>query len=96
MFTPQTSLKMDCALAISFKILTLERTSTKVQNKSKVIDLAIRMELTRSILLPQLSGLLSNSNIHFRMCFYLVTYFPRVTVWLLWRSQARTISSPFN
>ena len=71
-------------------------TPTPVQNLSKLIDFVMRTELIQAILLPRLTDFLRNSTIHFRMCFYLLTCFLRVTVSLLCRSQARTISSPFT
>ena len=62
-----------------------------VQNWSKIcklIDLVIRIELTRTILMPRFSNFLRNFIIHFRMILYLETCFLRVTVSLLCRLQA--------
>ena len=56
----------------------------------------MRIEIKRAILMPRLADFLGNSAIHFRMFLYLVTCFLRVTVLLLCRSQARTISSQFT
>ena len=44
-----------------------------------MIDLKVRIDLTRAILMPQFSNFLRNSIIHFRMFLYLVTCFLRVT-----------------
>ena len=57
-------------------------------NNCIVIDLVIRIELTRLILMPGFSSFLRNSIIHFRMFLYLKTFFLRVTVSLLCRLQA--------
>ena len=59
-----------------------------VQNKSKLIDLVKRIELTRAILMPRFSNFLRNSTLHFGMFLYLVTCYLRGTVSLLWRLQA--------
>ena len=56
-------------------------------NNCTSIDLEIRIELSRAILMPRFSNSLRNSNIHFRMFLYLVTYSLRVTVPLLCRLQ---------
>ena len=52
-----------------------------------MIDLVIRIELTREILMPWFSNFHRNSIINSRMLLYLVTFFPRVTVSLLCRLQ---------
>ena len=75
---------------------TSQRTPNTIQNWSQLIDLVMRIELTRAILMPRFSNFLRNSTIHFDMCLYLVPYFLRVTVSLLCRSQGRTISSSFT
>ena len=58
-----------------------------VQN-CKLIDLVIRIELTRLIWEPRFSNFLKNSTIHFRMYLYFEMRFPRVMVSLLCRLQA--------
>ena len=65
-------------------------------NKSKLIDLVMRIELTREFLSSRLSDFQRNSIIHFRMFLSLVTCFLSVAVSLLCRSQARIITSPFT
>ena len=47
-------------------------------NNCKLINLVIRIELTRSIWMPRFSNFLTNSAIYFRMFFYLVACFLRV------------------
>ena len=63
--------------------LVSQRTPTpykiKVDN-CKFIDLVIKIELTRAILIPRFSNFLRNSRTHFRMFLYLKTCFLRVTV----------------
>ena len=54
-------------------------------NNCKLIDLVIRIQLTRAILMILFSNFLINSFIHIRMFLYLETYFLRVTVSLLCR-----------
>ena len=54
--------------------------------------LAIRIELTRTILTPRFSNFLRNLTIHFRMYLYLVTCLLFVSC----RPQGRTISSRFT
>ena len=58
-----------------------------VQNESKLIDLVIRIKLTRVISMPRFSNFLKNSSIHFHIFLYLVTCFLRVSVSLLCRLQ---------
>ena len=57
-------------------------------NNCILVELVVRIELTRAILMPRFSHFLRNSKIYFRMLFYLVTCFLRVTVSLLCRLQA--------
>ena len=90
------SLLMDCARAVSLKISTSQRTPNTIQNYSKLIDLVMRIQLTRTILIPRFSNFPRYTNINFRMCLYLVTWFLTVAVTLLCRSKGRTISSPFT
>ena len=52
-----------------------------------LIDLVIKIELTRAIFLPRFSNFLRNSTIDFRMFLYLITCFMRVKVSLLCRLQ---------
>ena len=61
---------------------------TTVQNESILIDLVIRIKLTRAILMPLFSNFLKNSTIHFHVFLDLVACFLRVTVSLLCWSQA--------
>ena len=56
-------------------------------NNGRLIDLVIRIESTRAILMPRFSFFLTNSTIHYRMFLYLETCFLRVTVSLLCRLQ---------
>ena len=56
----------------------------------------MRIELIRLILTLRLSNFLRNSTILFHRFLYWVTCFLRITVLLLCRSQARTISSPVD
>ena len=65
---------MDYELAVSLKISYLNGLSNTVQNLSKSIDLLIRIELTRAILMPRFSNFLRNSTIHFHT-FWLVFMF---------------------
>ena len=58
------------------------------QNKRKFVYLVMRIGLTRAILIPQHSDFLRNSTIQYSISLYLATCFVRVTVSLLWRSQA--------
>ena len=57
-------------------------------NNCKLIDLVIRIELPRAILMPRFSNYLRNSIIHFCMFLYLETCFLRVTASLLCRLHA--------
>ena len=66
---------------------TQTRYTIKVNN-CKLIDLVIRIELTRAILAPLFSNLLRNSTIHFWMFLYLENCFLRVRVSLLCRLEA--------
>ena len=66
---------------------------TPTTNKMKVsncelIDLVIRIEFTRLVLVAGFSNFLKNSIIHFRMILYLETCFLRVKVSMLCRLQA--------
>ena len=61
----------------------------------KIIDLATRIELTLSILMPRPWNLPRNSTIHFYICSYSV-YLLRVIGSTLWRSQFHNISSLFT
>ena len=63
-------------------------TPNTVQNKIELINLVIRIELTRSILMPRFSNFLGNSIINFPIFLYVETYFLRVAVSLLCRLQA--------
>ena len=65
----------------------LQNHTIKVNN-SKLIDLVIRIALTRVILMLWFSNFQRKSIINFRMFLYLETYFLRVTVSLLCRLQA--------
>ena len=78
---------MDCAMAVILKTSTSYRTPNTIQNYSKLIDLAMRIELTQGILMPRFSNFPRNTNINFRMCLYLVTCFLTVAISLLWRSK---------
>ena len=62
--------------------------SITTDRKSKLIDLVIRIELTRAIFMPRFSNYLKNSTIHFRLFLYLVTCFLKIMVSLLFRLQA--------
>ena len=71
--------------------LRSQRTPTPYKikvNKCKLIDLVLRIELTRAILKPRFSNFLRNSIIYFRMFLYLKACFLRVAVSLLCRLQA--------
>ena len=57
-------------------------------NNCKLIDLVIRIELTRATLTPRFWYFLRKSIINFRMILYLVAYFLRLTVSLICRLQA--------
>ena len=57
-------------------------------NNCKLINLAIRIELTPTILMARFSNFLRNSIIYFRMFLYLETCFLRVTISLLCQLQA--------
>ena len=59
----------------------------KVHN-CKLVDLVIRIELTRYFLIPRFPNFLRNSSIYFRIFLYLATCFLRVTVSLLYRLHA--------
>ena len=59
-----------------------------LQNYSKLIDLVVRIELTRAILMQRIFNFLGNLTIHFRMFLYLGTCFLKVTVSLLCWLQA--------
>ena len=65
--------------------ITADQHLTKL---SKVVNLVIRMELTRTILIPWLSNFRRNLIINFWRFLYLITCFLRVTVSLLCRLQA--------
>ena len=65
-----------------------------IDYKNLIIDLVLRIELTRAISMPRFSNFLRNSTIYFRMFIYLVTCFLGVTVSLLCRSQRRIIRLP--
>ena len=65
-------------------------------NNSKFIDFVDKNRVISTTLIALFSNFLRNSSIHFRMFLYLVTCFLRVTVWILYRSQGRTISSSFT
>ena len=58
------------------------------KKKISMIDLVIRIEFTRVILMPRFSNFVRNYTIYFHMFLYLLTSFLRVTVSFLWRSQA--------
>ena len=61
------------------------RTPFKIKaNNCKFIDLEIRIELTRAILMPWFPNFQRNLTTHFRMFLYLETCFLRVTVSLLY------------
>ena len=79
---------------VNLKIITSQRTPVPYEIKLNLIDLEMRFELIRTILSLRLSDFLRNLTMHFRMFLYLVTCFLRLTMSLLCRSQARTISSP--
>ena len=66
---------MDCALTIA---LFITKVLITVRNESKLIELVMRIELSRAIVLPRLSNLLKNSTVHFRTILYLVACFLRV------------------
>ena len=71
--------------------LRLQQTPKKYKIKvthCKLIDLLIRIELTRAILMLWFSNFMTNLIIHFRMFLYLEIYFLRVTVSLICRLQA--------
>ena len=53
-----------------------------------MIDLVVKIELTRAILMPRFSNFLRNSTIYFCMFLYLKTCFVRVTVSLLFQLQS--------
>ena len=62
---------------------------TKINvNIYKLIDLAVRIQLSRAILMLRLSNCLTNSIIHFRIFLYLESGFLRVAISLLCRLQA--------
>ena len=69
---------MDWALAASStKTSTSQRTLSTVQikvNNWKSIDLVMRIELTRAILMTRFSNFLINSTIQFRMFLYLLMW----------------------
>ena len=94
------SLLIDWALPVSLKMSTSQRIPNTVYkikvNNCKLINLVIRRELTRAILMPRFLNLLRNQTIHFRVFLHSETCFLRVAVSLLCRSQCRTISSPFT
>ena len=52
--------------------VTQRATARKILKK--IIDLATRIELTLSILMPRPGNLLKNSIIHFHICSYFATY----------------------
>ena len=63
-----TFLLMDYARAVSLKMSTSLWTSSTIQNKSKLINMVMRIELTRETLMRLFSNFLRNSTIHFRIC----------------------------
>ena len=90
------SILMDYARTVSLNMSTSQRTPDTIQKYRKLIDLVMRMQKTRAILMPRFSNFLRNLIIHFLLCLYLVTCFLRVRVSLLCWSQGRTISSSFT
>ena len=62
-----------------------QRTPNTVENKSKLIVFVIRIELTRTYIMPRFSNFLRNAIINFRMFLHLLTCFLRVSVSLLCR-----------
>ena len=79
---------MDWARKIAFDHNGPPTPYTITVKNCKLIDLVIRIELTRAILMHRLSNFLKNSIIHIYMFLYCVTCFLRVTVSLLCRLQA--------
>ena len=71
-----------------FKNVNIIRDHNTIQNQRKLIDLVMRIELTREILSSRISDFLRNSTIDFCMFSHFVTCFLRVTVSLLCWSHA--------
>ena len=70
---------MDCALAVSLKMSTSQRTLNTVKSKvnnCKLINLVIRIEFTRTILIPLFSNFLKKIDIQFSHVFIFRNMFP--------------------